>query len=70
LSEEWKRLFRNAHISLAVGLVLFVIGFVFVHDSETAVSVLTLVTFLISITVLTELNTRDERRRKGPPQAH
>jgi uncharacterized membrane protein YiaA len=63
-----KRLLRNAHIGMAVGLALLVVGFWPAHTSESAVGVLGVAAFFTAIGVYLGLNIRDERvRGRRPP---
>jgi hypothetical protein len=59
-----KRLIRNAHIGIAVGIAFLVIGFWPAHNSEGAVGALGITAFFMGLGVYLALNIRDERERK------
>ena len=70
MSEEMKRLFRNANIGIAVSVTMLVIGSVVLYDNEAALKGLSAVAFFTGLAVLLGLNIRDDRaRRKRPPHA-
>ena len=70
MSEEMKRLFRNANIGIAVSVTILVTGFVFLYDNEAALTGLSAVAFFAGLAVLLILNIRDYRAdRKRPPHA-
>lgn len=57
--------FRNAHISLAIGVAMLIVGeFLFRNSGEGALQIFALVTLIVMFGTLTLLNERDERRQK------
>jgi len=58
-----KRLFRNAHIGIAVSAIILVVGFWPAHKSEDAVAALGMVAFFTGLEVCFGLIIRDERTR-------
>ncbi len=65
-----KRLVRNAHIGIAVGVAVLVVGFWPAHNSEDAVAALGMVGFFTALGVCFGLSYRDERaRHKGAPRS-
>jgi len=67
LSEERKRLFRNANIGVAVGAILLIAGAVLFHENDDAYSASTVASFLVGMAVYLGLSVRDERSgRMGP----
>jgi 4-hydroxybenzoate polyprenyltransferase len=56
---------RNAHISLAIGSIILLVGAYFFRDSEGPLTIVVLVAFFAMFWTLASLNERDERRRKG-----
>jgi hypothetical protein len=58
------RLFRNANIGIAVGVVVLVVGFFPTLHSEVAHTALGLAMFAISMGVFFVLSVRDERARR------
>lgn len=62
-----KRLFRNANIGLVAMVIVLLLGFWPVHESEDATGALGLIAFLAGFAVYITLNIRDgQARRKGP----
>jgi uncharacterized membrane protein YhhN len=69
LSEERKRLFRNANIGILVGAVLLISGAILFHKNDDAYSASAVVSFVIGMIVYLGLSVRDERAgRMGPRQ--
>ena len=64
LSEEMKRLIRNAHVGILVGMILLIVGFWPVRESEDAIGALGIAAFFTALGVYLALNIRDERTRK------
>jgi hypothetical protein len=65
-----KRLVRNAHVGIATGFALLVVGFWPVHSSEAATGALGITAFFVGIGVFVGLSMRDERAaRKRPPRS-
>lgn len=70
LSENMKKLMRNANIGIAVGVVFGAIAFVFFHDSETAMEALGIAMPAVTLGVYLMLNWHGDRahaRRSGRP---
>jgi undecaprenyl pyrophosphate phosphatase UppP len=67
LSEETKRLFRNAHIGVAIGCTLAVVGAILFHGNEGMQELMALVTFAVAMGVYLTLNARDDRARAHEP---
>lgn len=55
---------RNAHISLAIGMAILLPGAYFFHDSEGPLLIIVLVAFFAMFWTLASLNDREERRRE------
>ena len=61
MSEETRRLFRNAHIGVASGVILAVIGAILFHGNEGMQELMAVVTFAVAMGVYLTLNARDDR---------
>jgi len=64
LSEEMKRLIRNAHIGIAVAIAILAIGFWPTHNNEDAAAALGMGAFFTGLGVCFGLSYRDERARE------
>lgn len=53
---------RNAHISLAIGMTILLPGAYFFHDSEGPLLIVVLVSLFTTFWTLASLNDREERR--------
>jgi hypothetical protein len=63
-------MFRNAHIGIAVGAIILIVGFWPAHKSEDAVAALGMAAFFTALGVCFGLIYRDERNRdKDAPRS-
>jgi hypothetical protein len=58
-----KRLFRNAHVGLAVGMFVAIVGVAFLHGNESALNALSVAVIVTTMGVFVALSIRDERAR-------
>lgn len=63
LSEDMKRIFRNANIGIAFGALVLAVGFPLLYDDEGAVELLALGAFAVVMSVYLFLERRDDRAR-------
>jgi uncharacterized membrane protein len=59
-----KKMFRNAHIGIAVSIAIVVLGFWPIRHSEGAIDALEIAAFFIGLGVCFGLCYRDERARE------
>jgi hypothetical protein len=57
--------FKNAHISLAVGVTVLVVGFLLFHDNEGAMTAVGMGSFALCLGLLFVLDEREYRARNG-----
>lgn len=58
-----RRLLRNAHIGLGVGMIVALVGTVLLHGNESALNALSVAVIVTTFGIFATLSIRDERAR-------
>jgi hypothetical protein len=64
LSEEARREFRKANLGIAAGILVLLIGFLFLHDNDAGMQGLTVGALIACLGIPFYLDWREERARR------